>query len=547
MERPASVVKELIENSIDAGATGIFVELEQGGMRLILVRDNGSGMEADDARMSFARHATSKISSLDDLSNIQSFGFRGEALAAISSVAFVTLKTRPASQENGAEISYAGGAFKTQKNIGCPPGTEIAVRSLFYNTPARKKFLKTEQTEAAHAISVVTHMALAYPKIGFSLWNNGKEIFSVPHNSLLETRLAALLGSSLIRDFIPVHFTTPSIKITGFVGTPGAHISSRRHQYLFVNGRDVSDPLVSRAVLDAYGSRLPGRSFPVFLLHIEVSPADVDVNVHPRKLSVKFLEPSRIYRDTSQAVSQALDEFQKKLYATPQAAADSSDFFPQAMTAKFQPEQNALFEREHSALRSASSSTFSAHLLGQVADSYLVIFEEEGLALVDQHAAHERIMYEKFKAQELSKQPESQQLLTPTVCDFLPEEKTFFAQALPHLQKLGFEVDEWSGGTLAIHACPSSLARENLQKILKEIVHDLMGESAKKDPLPERILKSLACKAAVKFGMPLSRPEQENLLQEINQTPNSATCPHGRPTKLVITFEELERRFYRKK
>jgi DNA mismatch repair protein MutL len=550
IERPASVVKELIENSLDAGATAITVEAEQGGARLISVRDNGCGMDQQDAKMSFVRHATSKISSQEDLMNIKSFGFRGEALAAIASVAFVTLRTRREEDSAGFEISYKGGEQEYEKPVGCPPGTEVIVRSLFFNLPARRKFLKSETTELSNIAAVVSHMAIANPGVAFLFKHNGKTIIDVPAVNLenfaiaQKLRMAEVLGKSLLEDLLLVDFKTPSIHIHGFVGRPGIGISSRRHQYLFVNRRDVTDPMIHRAVFDAYASRLPGRMFPVFILHVDIDPHEVDINVHPRKLAVKFVDTQRVFRDVRQAVSQALSNFEKGMfYAVPNVnEKPNEELIQKAM-------EFGERERVPSVLRVPSvQSAQKPHILGQIANSYILVFAEEGLAIVDQHAAHERILYEKFKnkASDESKS-QSQQLLTPITLECSRDEAVFLKDALAHLTAIGFEFDEWSGNTFVIRSCPASLKSENLEKVFREFLDGLINEKENSKILPEKILKMMACKAAVKFGMQLSVQEQEELLTELQKTPNSSTCPHGRPTRVLLTFSELETRFYRRK
>lgn len=567
VERPASVVKELLENSVDAGADQCSVEVEQGGMKLIAVRDNGSGMSKEDANMAFARHATSKISNLEDLSCIRSFGFRGEALSAIASVAIVTMRTRTLESNSGWEIHYKGGKLDAENSAASPQGTEISVRNLFFNTPARKKFLKSETTELGHIISVVSHFALSHPHVGFELKHNGKTLIQVPKSSGKKERLAAIAGKDFLDFALEVEFQTPSIHIHGFVGASGASLSSKRHQYLFVNGRDVSDPMVSRAVFDAYGSRLPARSYPLFLLHIDVDPKEVDVNVHPRKLAVKFLDAQRIFRDISQAVSQALAQFQENIFSVPRAMSYEQTGRARAMpptsaTATQKSLQEAIsFSQEF--MKSAkrpeglhSTTDDLPPILGQIANSYIVIHDEEGLAIVDQHAAHERILYEKFSGRAADAPQQSQPLLVPLQLDCSPQEALFLKEAISHLQSMGFEFDEWSGGTFVMRSCPAYLHKENIGKIFRDFLADMNeGEKTSRPSkpgatpniLPEKNLKSLACKAAIKFGMPLSNSEQENLIRDLRKTANNSTCPHGRPTKLLLTFDELEKRFYRRK
>lgn len=581
IERPASVLKELLENSLDAGATHCSIEIEGGGAKLISVSDNGCGMDKIDARLAFERHATSKIKELEDLSNIRSFGFRGEALAAIASVAMVTMRTRlrnlqgtegisrepvrtdvsvhryviaksSESQHVGSEISYAGGKFQSEGPVGCPPGTEIVVRNLFFNTPARRKFLKSEITELNNIIATASHIALAYPSTGFIVRHNGKIIFDIASSQHLEERIAAMLGRNFIEEMLAVSFSAPTIKISGSIGKPGMHLSSKRHQYLFMNGRDVNDPLISRAVCDAYGSRLPGRVYPMFILFIEIDPKEVDVNVHPRKLAVKFLDPQKIYKAVVQMVEEALDG---DVIASPSVAwRGNREAPPRGYPIQHAIEFNKQFltpTKNQTGLTVPTVINYqlsATSILGQIANSYILVFDEEGLAIIDQHAAHERIMYEKLLAQMQTKVPDSQQLLVPVPIDCSVEETVVLEDALPMLQNMGFTFDEWSGRRFLITACPVSLRQENFEKIFRDFFDSFLEDFKKeKKLLPENLLKMLACKAAVKFGMKLSPEEQYSLLEELPSTPNNATCPHGRPVKVLISFEELERRFYRRK
>lgn len=549
IDRPASAVKELLENSLDAGASFCSIEIEQGGAQLIAVRDNGCGMDASDAVAAFARHATSKIAQFSDLEKIESYGFRGEALAAIASVSLVCLKTRRDKDDAGTEVVFSAGKLQSQNSAGCPPGTEIVVRNLFFSTPARKKFLKSPNTEFAHIVAISSHLALANPAVGFELKHNGKTIFHCALGQTPEARLCEILGGDFLSRSIPVSFATPSIHIHGFIGEPGMPRSSKRHQYLFINGRDVSDPLVARAITDAYGSRLPPRTWPAFVVNVDMDPREVDINVHPRKLTVKFLDSGRIYKDIFQAASQALEKFEKKIFASASTAQnaqnDGTQYDAQNLSQaalKFpQPEQ----EKRPDGLVAEPFSELQ--IIAQVADSYILIRTEEGLAIVDQHAAHERILYEKFRSAATESRPQTQPLLVPLALDCSREEAIFLQDAVRHLQAFGFEFDQWSGNTFVIRGCPLAMKTENLSKIFRDFLNDMMSEKINKEILPERILKSLACKTAVKFGMKLSLPEQQKLMRDLGNTPNGATCPHGRPTKVIVTFEELERRFYRRK
>ncbi len=582
IERPASALKELLENSLDAGATVCDVELEQGGLKTIAVRDNGCGMNYDDALISFARHATSKISSFDDLSAIASFGFRGEALAAIASVAHVTMKTRERESNEGTEIVYQGGLCVASGAVGCAPGTEIVVQNLFFNTPARKKFMKTETTELQQCILLVTTTALAYPKCAFSLSHNGRELINLPATEDYLARIGSILGAQFVRESAPVEFVTPSISIQGFIGKPGMTLSTKRHQYLFVNGRAVTDSSVAHAVIQAYGTRLPARTYPMFVLFIDIDPKEVDVNVHPRKLNVKFAEPGRIYRDVLSAVKQSLDsqyldsvvmknstfksEFTQSTpadfstapgFVSTQAALDFSQNILQATNVQYISPQSftgdtfdstsvEINDRQH-----RSESVKNPLPLAQIDNSYILINDENGLTIVDQHAAHERIMYEKFKAQYEKKMSdgnfEIQKYLVPLTLELSPYERAAYEDASTFLESLGFEFAQWSGNAITVEAAPAQFKEREIVSIIKSLFAEISEEKSSSTPLPERMLKSLACKAAVKFGMPLAIAEQSALLAELAVTQNNATCPHGRPTRIEFSFEELERRFYRRK
>ncbi|MBP9718260.1 DNA mismatch repair endonuclease MutL [Candidatus Gracilibacteria bacterium] len=544
VERPASVIKELLENSIDAGATYCAIEVQQDGTKLISVRDNGCGMDAEDARLAFVQHATSKIDSLEDLSAVSSFGFRGEALAAISSVAHVSVTTRVSGAEGGYAVHADAGKVTSHGPTGCAPGTEIVVRNLFFNTPARKKFLKTESTEFSHLLQTVTHIAMSHPRIGFSLTHNGQPVFELPNNSSYVERLSALLGKEVMREAVAVDFETGSLHVYGYVGRPGSAFASKRHQYLFVNGRDVTDSSVARAVIDAYGSRLAARSYPLFVLHIDLDPREVDVNVHPRKLSVKFVEPGNIYRNVLQAVKQSLDE--QQLFSTQSSMVTQTgrtdapvQSTPSLLT------QTSLEDRPHNSID--QSQTHLIEPLGYLANSYILMRDGDSLVLVDQHAAHERIMYEKLKKQYQQAQKQTQPLLVPITLHCTHAEAVFIQEALTHLQQLGFECEQWSGNTLAIHAIPAQLDANSIEKIVKQMIEEVMQQQKSSELFNERLLKSLACKSAVTFGMPLSPHEQRQLLTDLQVTTNNATCPHGRPSKIAITFEELERKFMRRK
>jgi len=554
VERPASVVKELLENSIDAGATRIELEVEQGGDILIALRDDGCGMHPEDALASFQRHATSKIRALDDLQAIGTFGFRGEALAAIASVAQVVLRTRTKEDEAGFEVRIDGGKLQDKGTIGCPPGTEIIVRNLFFNTPARKKFLKRSSTELAHIAAEVQAAALVHPKVAFRLMSDGKIIIDVSAHEKVQQRIAAILGTQFSQELQAVLAAQDTLTISGFIAHPGSSLSSRRRQFLFVNKRPITDAAIARAVMHAYGSRLPARTFPSFVLFLEVNPNIVDVNVHPRKLMVKFHDTGKVYRAVHAAVTHALEERQRETIGKLQNVSSFGSIAPQKQAVQDAMNFSQEFahgthedkfkrERDHELKSEFSTPT----ILTYIADSYIVVRDTDGISFIDQHAAHERVTYERLKRAFDERKPQSQPLLLSLQLELSADELALIRAAQPLLEQLGFEFDHWSGNTIVVQACPAQIAHEKLETIIRDVIAEVREDSG---PLqekisPERMLKSLACKSSVTFGMPLTPHEQEALLRDLANTPNSATCPHGRPTKALMTFKELRNKFYR--
>lgn len=546
VERPASVLKELLENSIDAGATRCEVTMEDGGRGLIGVRDNGCGMDRSDAALSILRHATSKIARVEDLSALRTFGFRGEALAAIASVSKCRLRTREADSDVGTQLVLEGGRQVSIASAGCPVGTEIEVRNLFFSTPARLHFLRQTKTELIHSITTLNAIALAHRKISFALRSDGKLICDYPADQSHRARIAAVFGSS--EGWSEVLHANGPVTISGFIGDPGRTLSTRRHEFLFINKRHVHDSGIIHAVLEGYGTRLAPRSFPAFVLMIEIDPAIVDVNVHPRKLAVKFSNPGRVFAAVKSAISVALEQYQNQSAASfvpGEPSAENVEAAMQFTQHLAHAHQSLNFSREQTQIeisppipRQSGMHSMQPHIILYLANSYIIVREEGGIVFVDQHAAHERITYERLLAEFRARAPSVQQLLLPISFSCTADERILYEKNKPMLETVGFSFDAWSGGTLVITAAPSFLSIEQIEPLVRDLFHEPWTA-------PEPFLKMLACKSSVTFGMALTPAEQVRLLRDLAQTKNNSTCPHGRPTQIAVTMSELRRRFLR--
>ncbi len=608
VERPASIVKELIENAIDAGATRIDVAIETGGRRLIRISDNGEGMMRDDAILAFERHATSKIKTAEDLEAILTLGFRGEALASIASVAKVKLRTQTAEDLVGTEIDIVGGRMLSVRDTAFAPGTEFEVRDVFFNVPARRKFLKSEATESYHVANLVTHYALANHQISFTLTNNGRDSIRVSPASELRERAYQLFGDEFIGGLIEISGQSGDMRVSGFVSSPSAVRTTRESQYFFVNHRYVRDRLLGRALSEGYRAMVPSGTFPSAMLFVELPAYDLDVNVHPAKTEIRFVRAAIVHDLVRDAIRAAIS--QTRAAATPFGASPVSSapftegrpapvvFVPPATTepmsfdlepppasapAPIQQRIELSFqapsqvpsaiaveigETPHEASRlgclggrgpadSASSQLRPAQnltlhpdeisVLGQLHNSFIVATDRAGLLLIDQHVAHERILFEQHWQALRSKQIEVQRLLIPETLDLTPAQVAAFDQLACQLEENGFELGRLSGRTIAIKAVPSVLSPGAGQALLLELLdaieEDRRGLSM--DQLRAEIAASLACRAAVKINMALA-PEKLNwLIEGLLKVENPATCPHGRPIILRISSREIERGFQR--
>ena len=661
VERPSSVVKELLENALDAGATRIRVEVEAGGRKLIRIVDNGYGMVRDDALLAFERHATSKLRTSDDLLSIATLGFRGEALPSIASVSRLLLETRAAEEEAGTVIAIAGGAIQRVGAAGLPQGTTIEVRDLFFNTPARRKFLKSEQTELGHIAALVTHYALAHPKKHFELHtatqallvaggvaNAGERLFQIFGRETAGLMLATAAELDFARAGLPEpppwkreeDYAAPDpgyLRVSGFVSKPELQKLNRNSIYVFVNQRLIRDRVVLHGLTEAYRNVIPPTSFPVVLLFLEMPPQEVDVNVHPAKTEVRFRQPAFVHdfiRDTvrttlmqarpaasfataletgAQAsrsllldVSPMRDGPQEPVFepGRPESDGDPSAGDAAFFTLREQPVAavsgrltfpgaphavgleeaggadetgDPLLRQERTGAQAVEDGTGGAvgvdatpgrwqegsrpmvapdgtlralgglKALGQIRDSFILAVNEEGLWIVDQHVAHERILFERILRDREVEQVQRQRLLMPMLIDLLPAQMVAFAEIAAELEKNGFEVEPFGPRTLAVKAAPVGLEGRELEQMMEEVLGspDREQQTENAETRRRRIAASIACHAAVKVNMPLDGAKIDWLLQELAKTEHPTSCPHGRPIALRYSHRDIQRAFQR--
>jgi DNA mismatch repair protein MutL len=587
IERPASIVKELLENAVDAGAARIDIEVEAGGRQLVRISDDGEGMTRDDAITAFERHATSKLRNADELEAIGTLGFRGEALPSIAAVSKLTLRTKTIDDPAGTELRFHGGKLLSVHDVAWPGGTEIEVKDLFFNTPARRKFLKSDSTEAFHISNLVQHYALAKPDISFLLVRDGREIIRVARAGSLRERAYQVLGGSLLEKLVEIESETGGTRVFGFVSNPQEQRSSRDAQYVFVNGRFVRDRLVWRALGEAYRSTMPSGCYPSAILFIELPPAEVDVNVHPAKTEVRFLHESMVLSIIKNAVDKGLARTQPiTRFPAPRQPATREPRYDlvgnEATPAERPPEPTFALEsaspypaRErqeeiHLSFQSPAASRGPEKLdgasesseqdmprllpglghgikpLGQIRDSYIVATDEEGLLLIDQHVAHERVLFEQLRG-ERQHQHGTQPLLIPETLDLSPAEAEAFTVVQDELERLGIELMQMSGRTVAIKSTPAGLGAADAAAVVRETLMavDRERRDSSLETIREGIAASMACKAAIKINMPLTSEKMQWLIDELLKTRNPMTCPHGRPIIMRFGLREIERGFKR--
>lgn len=673
VERPASVVRELIDNAIDANATRIEVDIEQGGLQSIRVIDDGCGMTPEDAALCSKRHATSKIRTADDLNLISTKGFRGEALAAISSIAKFELKTRPAGSEWGTLIRIEGGVETEPQSVGTSLGTTVTISDLFYNTPARRKFLKKPATEMNHVLSTVTWNALAHENIHFTFSHNGRRSLDIPAVTSRAERIQQLFGKKVLDDMIPINLDIPALSIAGFISRPTLTRNGAQHVFFFVNDRYIKDRLLLRALLNGYRNLIHSGRYPVVFLYLDINPAEIDINVHPTKQEIKFSHEDAVFSATYGAIRNAWDTDHKT--NDPQPFLDSStgiseleELAPRESVERVSVEKKLKGETEKPAvskpaieshtienpaaleiqkppaiqqlnreipveqkpvittareradlnestivkkeaidasttpgaheksnapetvnqsnpklplvesnnspqeIKTASSSNLPISairdliqvdrkvdtlfdprsleesgelvVLGQLMNSYILAEGKDGLYIIDQHAAHERLLFEQFLIQSQNAPLASQTLLFPITLDFPPDEVDLVEEISGLLKSLGFSIEPFGGRTFVVRSIPSSLGIDEAEQFIKDFLGEVRHEG-RAGEFKDKALHTLACRAAIKFGDELTRPEMESILGGLQKIPRRNVCPHGRPAILFVAEPALQKAFKR--
>lgn len=561
VERPASVVKELIENAVDAGARTVRAEIVNGGKKLVKISDDGSGIPTDEVPLAFERHATSKLTAIEDLFTVRTLGFRGEALASIAAVSQMTMITRPARQTAGTQIRFEGGVRQSLGEIGAPAGTVITVENLFYNVPARLKFLKADATETGQIFEVVSHYAMAYPEIRFSLHSNGRQIFQTDGSGNLYDVLVSIWKLETARQMLPVEAQSEDgIRVSGYVGEPALHRGQRDQIIFFVNRRWIQDRALGQAVVQAYHTFLPIGRYPVAVLNIELDPTKVDVNVHPTKAEVKFVTPNAVFSAVQRPVRAAVADTAPLIRSahtvgspsaawTPPGQFSSPAVTPQMSRFGFEVQRTLPDEAAFPPAPPAEANATALpplRLVGQLQQMYILAEGPDGLYLIDQHAAHERVLYDKLMAQQETLAVASQRRLDPALVDLTPIHAAILEAELDALTRVGFEIEPFGGNSYRILAVPELLGRADPEKALVDIL-DEMAEGAV--PLArqthERVAIIVCKKAAVKGGQVLSAEEMLELVRLLEQSRNPRTCPHGRPTMIHMSAYQLAREFGR--
>jgi len=553
IERPASVVKELVENALDAGANHVIISVEGAGKTLIEVTDNGSGIPREEMPLAVERHATSKLRLADDLFHITTLGFRGEALASIGSVSRLTMTSRTNDNDQGTRIRVEGGKPYPIEPAGAPTGTFVRVEDLFYNVPARLKFLKTDTTERRLIDNLVTHYALAYPNVRFNLLQEGRQVIHTSGKGEEREILAALYGTEIARQMLEVNYEDEPLVVRGFIGPTSLTRANRREITLFVNGRPVQDSAMSAAVLKGYHTLLMVGRYPIAILFLELPSEEVDVNVHPTKAEVRFHSPERVFSAIQSAVRRSLLAHNPITSLEGQlkwGAPTSSKWgeIPGQMdqgwktpTIPYQPPpptgtQSSLPVGRIPILR----------LVGQIANAYLVAEGPDGLYLIDQHAAHERILFEKFVAWQEEKIP-SQILLQPATVQLSPANYNFLNEHIPFLSRIGFDIEPFGSNTMILRAVPVLIANRDPALALNTLVEDFEeDETPLLNQKEARLIARICKRAAVKSGQSISTEEQRGLLYDLESCQSPRTCPHGRPTMIHLSMDLLERQFGRR-
>jgi DNA mismatch repair protein MutL len=540
IERPVYAVKELIENSLDAGSDSIRIQIEEAGLKKIVVSDNGEGMSEEDLLQSFKPHTTSKVTE-ETLIGIKTLGFRGEALASIAAISTLTLQSRTKETPAGISIKIQNGEIVDKSPMGMPVGTAITIQNLFSTVPARKKFLKTQRTEFRHIVELISSYALAYPHIRFTLIHNKKIILDLSKNMTLPNRIEKILGASLLTQLLPITAEPSYVQIQGFIARPQISVSTQSKQYIFVNKRLVSDRLISNAVKEIYGHLLEATRFPVFILFLDLPHEAVDVNVHPRKEQVIYMNTRSVYDAVKDAISKTLSKNNLTF---------SQDFMPEysprAGTTSLYAAQVLKEEITPWNVKDALSVLDSSDII-QIHNTYVMAQTKRGALLLDQHAAHERILYEQFKKEFHLKKKKVMKLEEPLFIEVSTADVEVLHEHLETLQTFGFTIKQEKNHTFYITHVPELFKDRDISQLIHEMVEELANdkEFSNLDHLTDLMLSFLACRSAIKAGEKLTQQEARKLIQKLQKTPDNTTCPHGRPTQIEVDLKNLHRMFKR--
>jgi len=573
IDRPASVVKELIENAIDARASRIDTCLEDGGRKLIRVSDDGIGMDAEDLALAFQSHATSKLQNADDLFAVHTLGFRGEALPSIGAVSHAGIISRVRGAMNGAEIKIDGGVLSKVKERGAPEGTQVEVRELFFNTPVRKKFLKSIPTEMAYISEVLTKFSLSYPVIHFTLMHNNRTVFNLPTVQDTAERIATFFGEEMRKHLIPIFLREEMFTLSGYIAPPFFDKSNARMQFIFLNGRYIKDSAVFRAINEAYHGKLMHKRYPIVFLFLQVEPSEVDVNVHPTKIEVRFRNTSAIYNYVLSALKEGLNKSATKTVSVPSpiprlereaARGEEFDIIKKSLWERFSPgkadgENAGLYNdirvnkkteaEENEKVFPSEVRNKSRRTCFQIHNAFIIEETEGGLNIIDQHALHEIILYHEIERSLQASKSLSQRLLIPEMVELSPKDFFSIISLKEYLGTLGLEVEEFGQHTIVVRAFPQILKHLNAKEFVESLLAELGAEDSLKgkDKILNKLINIMACKGAVKAGQRLEPQEIEELLEKkksINAYTNN--CPHGRPTTLYFSLDDLQKQFKRK-
>jgi len=550
IERPASVVKELIENSLDAGAKKIEVHIEEGGIKSITVQDNGSGMSREDLPISVKRHTTSKINTIDDLYNIKTLGFRGEALSSIAAVSFLTITSKRNDAPIGHQIHIENGQMENILPVMCKDGTRIEVRQLFNNVPVRKKYLRGTETEWRRIQKIIIAYSLANTNVSFSLFNNGKEELTTQNDNEMNT-IASLFGHEIAKQLISVGYENKGINLTGYISKPTYARKTKSHQYLFVNGRNIQNYTITKAIYKAHDTLLFGDKHPIAILNISISPKEIDVNIHPTKAEIKFIDEQEIFRTVYNGIKKTLyeNDILHGAYMQEKNYFEKNPFY-EFGSIKFQKalKQTILEgETKDEVLFSSRKTDRKFKILGRVHGTYIIAETDEGILLVDQHAAHEKILYEKFKKELENKDIKKQDLLKPVIIEATKEQEDLILQSINLLSELGFNLEQFGPRTFRLTTLPSVFGRTQPKEMLYNLIDELEeGEAETLEKIKQERIIMRSCKSAIKAHDNLEMDEVITLLNELQSLEQPFTCPHGRPTMIHYSIYDLEKLFMRK-